>query len=267
MPGSAAADARRGPPPAAAPAPKLRARGLHVHYPGGVHALKGVTLDVYPRQVLALVGPSGCGKSTFLRALNRMHDLTPGARVSGRVWLDGADLYAPDADPVELRRRVGMVFQRPNLFPGSIYANAAWGPRLHGARDVERQVVAALRRAGLWEEVRGRLHAPAAGLSGGQQQRLCLARALALAPEVLLLDEPTSALDPVAAARLEALVLELKAEVTVVMVTHNLAQARRVADRTAFFLNGELVEAGETGALFTRPADPRTADYVQGKCG
>lgn len=233
---------------------------LHVSYPGGVHALRGVSLAVAPLQVLALVGPSGCGKSTLLRALNRLHDLTPGVRVRGRVLLDGADTAR--MDPVELRRRVGMVFQRPNLFPGTVFANVAWGLRLQGARDLGGHVERALRRAGLWEEVRGRLHGPAGALSGGQQQRLCLARALALDPEVLLLDEPTSALDPAATARFEALVRELRDEVTVVMVTHNLAQARRLADGIAFFQAGELVEAGPTATLFTRPRDPRTAAYL-----
>lgn len=246
---------------------KIRVQNLHVRYPGGLHALKGVSLDIRERQVLALVGPSGCGKSTFLRALNRMHDLTPGTRVSGRVWLDGADIYAAGADPVELRRRVGMVFQRPNPFPASIYANVAWGPRLHGLRDLDRIVETALRRAGLWHEVRDRLDAPASALSGGQQQRLCLARALALAPDVLLLDEPTSALDPEATARLEELIRELQQQMTVVIVTHNLAQARRVAGRLAFFLGGELVEEGETRALFTRPGDRRTAGYLHGQYG
>ncbi len=245
----------------------MQVQDLHVHYPGGLHALKSINLDVPNRRVLALIGPSGCGKSTFLRTLNRMHDLYPGTRVSGRITLDGTDIYAPGYDVVNLRRRVGMVFQRPNLFPASIYDNVIWGARLHGAADLDRLAERALRQAGLWPEVYTRLQAPASLLSGGQQQRLCLARALALEPEVLLLDEPTSALDPVAAERLEGLVCELGQRMAVVIVTHHLAQARRVADEVAFFLQGELIEHGPTSRLFNHPVDPRAADYLQGRYG
>lgn len=248
---------------------KVQAENLSVWYDVN-QALKGVNLEIITGEVLALIGPSGCGKSTFLRSLNRLHDEAPGAAVEGQVWLDGAAVYAEDCLLPGLRRRVGMLFQRPNPFPLSLYDNVAYGPRVHGVterRKLDSLVERSLRAVGLWEEVRGRLGASALGLSGGQQQRLCLARCLAVEPEVLLMDEPTSALDPASTARLEELIRTLKGNYTVVIVTHNLAQARRVADRTAFFLAGELIEAGETAQIFTDAADPRTRDYVSGQWG
>lgn len=245
----------------------IAARQLSVFY-GDVPALKNVSLDIPARQVTALIGPSGCGKSTFLRAVNRMNELTPGVRAEGSLTVHGREVA--DWEVTELRRRVGMVFQRPNPFPMSIYDNVAYGPRLHGVRGRKRLdgvVEAALRDAGLWEEVRERLKKSALALSGGQQQRLCIARALAVEPEVLLMDEVTSALDPVSAAGVEELMVSLQERCTVVLVTHNLAQARRVSDRTAFFLSGELVEQAGTARLFTLPQDPRTRNYVSGRFG
>lgn len=235
------------------------------------HVLRGVTLTIAPRQVTAIIGPSGCGKSTFLRCLNRMHELTPGARVRGRVLLAGADVYAPGSDPVMIRRRVGMVFQKPNPFPTmSIYENVAAGPKLAGARDrrrLDETVERSLRAAALWDEVKDRLAQPATSLSGGQQQRLCIARALAVSPEVLLMDEPCSALDPAATLRIEELARRLAEEVTIVIVTHNMQQAARVSDVAGFLLNGELVEVGATGQMFARPRDKRTQDYITGRFG
>jgi phosphate transport system ATP-binding protein len=247
----------------------MRARDLVVRY-GDKEALSGVSLDVRPNEVLALIGPSGCGKSTFLRALNRMNDGVAGVRVAGAVELDGVDVYGPEVDPTLLRRRVGMVFQRSNPFPKSIFENVAYGPRVGGERDRARlgeQVERALRQAALWDEVKDRLGQPGTGLSGGQQQRLCLARALAVEPEVLLMDEPASALDPIAAGKLEDLVLALRERLTVVIVTHNMQQARRVAQRTAFFYLGKLVEEGPTDEVFGRPRERETADYVSGRFG
>ena len=247
----------------------IAARQLEVSY-GGTQALRGVSLDIPARQVTALIGPSGCGKSTFLRSINRMNDLTEGVRVRGSLTFHSREIYGPDWDVTDLRRRVGMVFQRPNPFPMSIYDNVAYGPRIHGVRGrgrLEGIVEASLRAAGLWEEVRDRLKKSALDLSGGQQQRLCIARALAVEPEVLLMDEVTSALDPVSTARVEELICDLRERCTIVLVTHSLPQARRVADRTAFFLSGELVEQGETARLFTLPRDPRTRDYVAGRFG
>lgn len=244
--------------------PGIRVAGLSVWYGAG-RVLRGVSLDIRPGEVLALVGPSGGGKSTLLRALNRLHDLNPAVRVAGRVLLDGEDVYAPGVDPAWLRRRVGMVMQRPVPFPGSIADNVTFGPRLLGIRDPQRlRAIAerALRSAGLWEEVRHRLGRPAAGLSGGQQQRLCLARALALEPEVLLLDEPTSALDPGSAALLEGVLAGFRGRRTLVLVTHDLGQARRVADRVALLAGGELVECAEVPRFFERPADPRTVRFL-----
>lgn len=242
----------------------LAARNFFFYY-GPVQALGGVDLDIPAGCVTALIGPSGCGKSTFLRAVNRMNDLVPGARAAGSLTFHGREIYRRDQDVTDLRRRVGMVFQRPNPFPMSIYDNVAYGLRIHGLRGRDRldaAVEAALREAGLWHEVSSRLRQSALSLSGGQQQRLCIARALAVEPEVLLLDEATSALDPASAACVEELIVSLCPRCTVVLVTHSLPQARRVSDRTAFFLNGELVESGPTPLLFARPADPRTRAYL-----
>jgi len=234
-----------------------------------VHALRDVSVSVPANSVLAIIGPSGCGKSTFVRCLNRMHELVPGARQSGRIHIDGKDLHARGVDPVELRRRVGMVFQRANPFPTmSIYENVAAGLRLNGVGgDHAPLVERSLKQAALWDEVKDRLHASALELSGGQQQRLCIARALAIEPEVMLMDEPASALDPIATAKIEELIRELKKHLTIVIVTHNLQQAARVSDATAFFYLGELVEHGPTEQIFTNPREPRTEDYVTGKFG
>ncbi len=247
---------------------KMRTAGLHAWF-GERHVLKDVSLEIPSFAVTAIIGPSGCGKSTFLRCLNRMHELVPGARASGEVRLDGRDLYARGVDPVDLRRRVGMVFQRPNPFPTmSIHDNVAAGLKLNGYRGRMDDVVErCLRQAALWDEVKDRLRASALSLSGGQQQRLCIARALAVEPEVLLMDEPASALDPIATARIEELMHELKERYTIVIVTHNMQQAARASDRTAFFYMGELVEAGSTEQIFTNPREQRTEDYVTGKFG
>ena len=238
---------------------------------GRQHVIKSITLSVNSRSLTAIMGPSGCGKSTFIRCLNRLHEEAPGAWVRGRVRLDDQDLYAPSTDPVELRRRIGMVFQRPNPFPTfSIYANVAAGLRLNGVRKravLDERVERSLRRAALWDEVKDRLDKPGTSLSGGQQQRLCIARALAVDPEVLLLDEPCSALDPVATERIEELLTDLKRDYTLVMVTHNIQQAGRVADRTVFLLLGELVEDGPTAEVFTNPKDPRTESFISGRFG
>jgi phosphate transport system ATP-binding protein len=232
-------------------------------------ALKDVTLDVIRQSVLAVIGPSGCGKSTFLRCLNRMHELVPGATTTGKVLLDAEDIYSPEVDPVVLRRRVGMVFQRPNPFPTmSVFDNVAAGLKLNGiGKNLSEQVEKSLSRAALWDEVKDRLGASALSLSGGQQQRLCIARALAVEPEVLLMDEPASALDPIATARIEELIRELRERYTIVIVTHNMQQAARVSDWTAFFYMGELVECGPTEKIFTNPSGQRTEDYVTGKFG
>ncbi len=248
---------------------KLSVRDLHLYY-GKVQALRNIHLEVPPKAVTAFIGPSGCGKSTFLRCLNRMNDFILGCRVEGSVRLDEEDIYARDMDVIALRRRVGMVFQRPNPFPSSIWENVAYGPRLHGVRDKARLhtlVEESLRGAALWDEVRDKLHTPALALSGGQQQRLCIARAIAVEPEVLLMDEPTSALDPLATARVEELVRELKERFTVVIVTHNMQQAARISDQTCFFLMGDLVEVGPTQEIFTSPTDRRTEDYITGRFG
>ena len=246
---------------------KVQTRDLNVHY-GSVHALKDVSVEIEANSVTAVIGPSGCGKTTFLRVLNRLVDLD-GARVTGKVFLDGEDIFN-GVDVTSLRRRVGMVFQQPNPFPMSIYDNVAFGPRIHGIRDkkrLDRIVEASLKKAALWSEVKDRLHESALRLSGGQQQRLCIARALAVQPEVILMDEPCSALDPVSTARIEALIKELKREYTLVVVTHNMHQAVRISDHTAFFLNGELVEFGKTSQIFTNPAEKRTEDYISGRFG
>ena len=247
---------------------KMGVEGLDLYY-GEFHALKDVTLDFPKNEVTALIGPSGCGKSTLLKTLNRMNDLVDGCRVDGCVSLDGDDIYG-DLPVNDLRRRVGMVFQQPNPFPMSIYDNIAFGPRTHGIKGKEVLdviVEQSLRDAAIWDEVKDRLKKSALGLSGGQQQRLCIARALAVQPEVLLLDESTSALDPISTAKIEDLVTELASKYTVIMVTHNMLQAIRVSTKTAFFLLGEMVEAGDTDALFTHPKDSRTADYVSGRFG
>ncbi len=249
--------------------PRMQARALSVTYSGRV-ALEEVDLDMPGRSVTALIGPSGCGKSTFLRALNRMHDLVPEAQIRGRVLLDGRDVLAPDVDVVELRRRVGMVFQRSTPFPKSIFDNVAFGLRMAGLRErheLEGRVEASLRAAALWQETKDRLRDSALALSGGQQQRLCIARAIATKPDVLLLDEPASALDPRATEEIEALMLALSAVYTIVVVTHSLAQARRVGDRAAFFFLGRLVEAGAASNVLLEPSDPRTRAYVSGRVG
>ncbi len=253
----------------AAERPLIQVQRLDFYY-GDFQALHGIDLSVTQNRVTALIGPSGCGKSTFLRLLNRMNDLIPGTRVEGRVLLKGVDLYGPEVDPVEVRRRVGMVFQKPNPFPKSIYQNVAYGPRLHGLRDrreLDRLVEESLKAAALWDEVKDMLHRSALGLSGGQQQRLCIARAIAMQPEVLLMDEPTSALDPIATARIEELVGELKKSYTVVIVTHNMQQAARVSDTTAFFYMGRLIEMGPTEKIFTRPDQEQTERYITGRFG
>jgi phosphate transport system ATP-binding protein len=243
--------------------------GLRAFY-GSAEQVKGIDLEFKPNEVTAIIGPSGCGKSTMVRCINRMHEEIPGARAEGRVMLEDLDVYDPSVDVVAVRRAIGMVFQKPNPFPTmSIYDNVAAGLRLTGRRrgDLRPRVEQALRGAGLWNEVSGRLDEPGAGLSGGQQQRLCIARSLAVDPEVILMDEPCSALDPIATLKIEELISELKESVTIVIVTHNMQQAARVADRTAFMLDGELVEVGPTNDIFTKPNDPRTEEYVTGKFG
>ena len=254
----------------AAGSAKIAAREVQVHY-GTNHALKDVTVDILDQTVTAFIGPSGCGKSTFLRCLNRMNDTVASARVSGRITLDGEDIYDPRVDPVQLRAKVGMVFQKPNPFPKSIYDNVAYGPKIHGlARsraELDAIVEASLRKAALWAEVKDRLDAPGTGLSGGQQQRLCIARAVATSPEVLLMDEPCSALDPIATAQVEELIDELRSQFSVVIVTHSMQQAARVSQKTAFFHLGNLVEFGDTAQIFTNPKDPRTEAYITGRIG
>ncbi len=249
---------------------KITANDVKVFY-GEKEALHGVSMNIHEREIIAFIGPSGCGKSTFLRCMNRMNDTVPGARVTGKILLGETDIYDPSVDVVLLRAQVGMVFQKPNPFPKSIYENIAYGPRLHGlARskaDLDVVVESSLTRAGLWNEVKDRLDAPGTGLSGGQQQRLCIARAIAVSPEVILMDEPCSALDPISTAHVENLMVELKENYTIVIVTHNMQQAARVADRTAFFHLGDLVEIGETSELFVNPKQKRTEDYVTGRYG
>ena len=247
---------------------KIEVRGLDAWF-RATHALKSVSLGVPQDTVLAIIGPSGCGKSTFVRCINRMHELVPGARQAGQILVDGKDLHGRGVDPVDLRRRVGMVFQRPNPFPTmSIYDNVAAGLRLNGIGGDHRELVEkSLNQAALWDEVKDRLHSSALSLSGGQQQRLCIARALAIGPEVLLMDEPASALDPIATAKIEELIRELRRELTIIIVTHNMQQAARVSDATAFFYMGELIEHGPTEQIFTNPKESRTEDYVTGKFG
>ena len=248
---------------------KMSARGLSVAY-GEKVAIKDVTIDVHQNEVLALIGPSGCGKSTFLRSLNRMNDTVPGVSVTGQVELDGEPIYGPDVDPVLVRRRVGMVFQKSNPFPKSIFENVAYGLRIAGTRErglLAERVERALRHAALWDEVKDRLDDSGLTLSGGQQQRLCIARALAVEPEVLLMDEPASALDPIATAKIEDLVADLRDDLTIVIVTHNMQQAARVSQRTGFFYMGRLVEVSDTTTIFTRPKQRETEDYITGRFG
>ncbi len=250
--------------------PKIVARNVNVHY-GDKHALKDVSVDIGEKSVTAFIGPSGCGKSTFLRCINRMNDTIPSAKVTGEILIDKDDIYDPTLDVVQLRARVGMVFQKPNPFPKSIFENVAYGPRIHGLAgsktELEEIVHRCLKRAGLWEEVKDRLADSGTSLSGGQQQRLCIARAIAVSPEIILMDEPCSALDPIATARIEELIDELRENFTIIIVTHSMQQAARVSQRTAFFHLGVLVEEGTTEAIFTNPTERRTQDYITGRFG
>jgi phosphate transport system ATP-binding protein len=249
---------------------KISARGLNVHY-GEKQALFDVNLDIPRSQVTALIGPSGCGKTTFLRCINRMNDVIPSCRVEGKLSIDGDDLYAEGVDVVALRARVGMVFQKPNPFPKSVYENVAYGPRIHGlastSAELDEIVIRSLERASLWGEVKDRLHDSGTGLSGGQQQRLCIARAIAVSPDVILMDEPCSALDPIATARIEELIAELRETFTIVIVTHSMQQAARVSQATAFFHLGHVIECGETAQIFTDPRETKTRDYITGRFG
>ena len=250
--------------------PRIKARDVNVFY-GDKQAIDRVTLDIAEKQVISFIGPSGCGKSTFLRCLNRMNDTIDICRIEGEIALDGKNIYAPDVDVVPLRARVGMVFQKPNPFPKSIYDNVAYGPRIHGlaagGAELDEIVEMSLERAGLWNEVKDRLQQPGTGLSGGQQQRLCIARAIAVSPEVILMDEPCSALDPIATARIEELIDELSSQFTIVIVTHSMQQAARVSQRTAYFHLGKLVEVGETEQMFTTPQHEMTQNYITGRFG
>jgi len=255
--------------PVAASAAKLIVEALDFFY-GAKQALHEVSLEIPERQVTAFIGPSGCGKSTLLRCFNRMNDLVDGVHTNGRVLLDGSEIFDPHVDVIELRKRVGMVFQKSNPFPKSVYENVAYGLRLHGIKaksELDGIVEQSLRNAAIWDEVKDRLNSSALGLSGGQQQRLCIARAIAIKPEIILMDEPASALDPIATARVEELIQELKKDYTIVIVTHNMQQAARISDQTAFFYLGELIEFGATGKLFTNPAKKQTEDYVTGRFG
>ena len=247
----------------------ITVKDLQLWY-GQTKALKGVSMNIPEKSITALIGPSGCGKSTFLKTLDRMNDLIPGVRIEGEVKYNGQDIFAPSVDVNELRREIGMVFQKPNPFPMSIYDNIAYGPRTHGVRkkdELDEIVEQSLRGAAIWDEVKDRLKKSALGMSGGQQQRLCIARALAVEPEVLLMDEPTSALDPISTSRIEELAMELKKDYTIVMVTHNMQQAARISDKTAFFLLGDMVEFGPTEKIFSMPQDRRTEDYITGRFG
>ena len=267
---SIAVDLPNKPRPAEDWATKVVANGVNVYY-GEKHALRDVSIAVPERSVTAFIGPSGCGKSTFLRCINRMNDTVASARVTGKILIDGEDIYDPSIDPVELRSRVGMVFQKPNPFPKSIYENVAYGARIHALAsskaELDRIVEQSLRKASLWEEVKDRLNDSGTGLSGGQQQRLCIARTIAIDPEIILMDEPCSALDPIATARIEELMEELRQKFTIIIVTHSMQQAARVSQRTAFFHLGTLVEEGDTTAIFTNPKDRRTQDYITGRFG
>ena len=247
---------------------KFSVKGLDLYY-GDFHALKDVSLDINAKEITAFIGPSGCGKSTFLKTLNRMNDLVEGCKITGDVRLDGENIYS-GMDVSQLRKRVGMVFQKPNPFPMSIYDNIAYGPRTHGIHNkakLNEIVETSLRQAAIWDEVKDRLNKSALGMSGGQQQRLCIARALAVQPEVILMDEPTSSLDPISTSKIEDLVIELKKDYTIIMVTHNMQQATRVSDKTVFFLLGEIIESGDTEKLFSVPTDKRTEDYITGRFG
>ena len=249
--------------------PKIALRDLHLYY-RDFHALKGLSREIPEKEITAFIGPSGCGKSTCLKTLNRMNDLVEGCKITGGVFIDGEDIYAPQTDVTLLRRRAGMVFQKPNPFPMSVYDNIAYGPRVHGVKkkhELDEIVERSLREAALWDEVKDRLKKSALGLSGGQHQRLCIARALAVEPDILLMDEPTSALDPISTTKIEDLMAELKKKYTVVIVTHNMQQAARISDRTAFFLLGEIVEYDATPAMFSMPQDKRTEDYITGRFG
>ncbi len=249
--------------------PKILVEKVNFHY-GDAQALFDINLNIPEKEVTALIGPSGCGKSTFLRMINRMNDIIPGTWHDGRISIDGKEIYSPDSDVVELRKMVGMVFQKSNPFPKSVYENIAYGPRIHGLKDIkvlDEIVFNSLKGAALWDEVKDRLDESAIGLSGGQQQRLCIARALAVEPEIILMDEPASALDPKSTARIENLIGELRKNYTIVIVTHNMQQAARVSDKTAFFYEGELIEFGETEQIFTRPAIQQTEDYITGRFG
>jgi phosphate transport system ATP-binding protein len=248
---------------------KISVSNLNLYY-GQNHALKSVNMEIPENEITAFIGPSGCGKSTFLKTLNRMNDLVEGVRIEGKVVLDGEDIYSPTVDTTLLRKKVGMVFQQPNPFPMSIYDNIAYGPRIHGIKNkakLDEIVETSLKGAAIWDEIKNRLKKSALGLSGGQQQRLCIARALAVKPEVLLMDEPTSALDPISTLKVEELMAELKKNYTVAIVTHNMQQATRISDNTAFFLVGEMVEMNKTEELFSRPMDKRTEDYITGRFG
>ena len=248
---------------------KIKVRNLDLYY-GPNHALKNINMDIKEKSITAFIGPSGCGKSTFLKTLNRMNDLVDGVKITGKVLLDGENIYAPNVDTTILRKKVGMVFQQPNPFPMSIYDNIAYGPRVHGIKDkatLDRIVEESLRGAAIFDEVKDRLKKSALGLSGGQQQRICIARALAVEPEILLMDEPTSALDPISTLKVEELMEDLKQKYTVVVVTHNMQQAARVSDDTAFFLVGEMVEFADTKTMFSYPRDKRTEDYITGRFG
>lgn len=248
--------------------PEIQVRNLELFY-GDNKALKNINIDIEANKVTALIGPSGCGKSTFLRTLNRMNDLIEGVKINGEILIDGKDIYK-DYDEIDLRKKVGMVFQKPNPFPMSIYDNIAYGPRIHGIKDkktLDEIVERSLKGAALWDEVKDRLKKSALGLSGGQQQRLCIARTIAVSPEIILMDEPTSALDPISTNKMEELMDQLKKQYTVVIVTHNMQQAGRIADKTAFFLSGEVVEYGKTEDIFYRPKDKRTEDYITGRFG
>lgn len=248
--------------------PEIQVRNLELFY-GDNKALKNINLDIESKKVTALIGPSGCGKSTFLRTLNRMNDLIDNVKITGEITIGGKNIYK-DIDEIDLRKKVGMVFQKPNPFPMSIYDNVAYGPRLHGVKDkktLDGMVEKSLKGAALWDEVKDRLKKSALGLSGGQQQRLCIARTIAVSPEIILMDEPTSALDPISTIKMEELMYELKKKYTVVIVTHNMQQAGRIADKTAFFLSGEVVEYGDTSDIFYKPRDKRTEDYITGRFG
>ncbi|MGI6678395.1 MAG: phosphate ABC transporter ATP-binding protein PstB [Dehalobacterium sp.] len=248
---------------------KIDTENLDLYY-GNFQALSQINLPVQEKGITALIGPSGCGKSTFLRVLNRMNDLIHGVRIEGKVLLDGEEIYEKSVDVVALRKKVGMVFQKPNPFPMTVYDNIAYGPKIHGIKDKQKLdeiVERSLKAAALWDEVKDRLYKAALGLSGGQQQRLCIARVLSVEPQVLLMDEPTSALDPISTMKIEELAHELKEKYTIIIVTHNMQQAARISDQTAFFLTGEMIEYGDTGTIFTKPQDKRTEDYITGRFG